>query len=73
MKHVIITGHSGFVGINLQPFLQKTGYTTLGVSRNPSEKEISYEALSEEIWDNTTVIIHLAGKLHYLKNKIQYA
>ena len=68
MKRVIITGHSGFVGINLKPYLQKTSYTTLGVSRNPIKpNEISYEALTPEVWKNTTAMIHLAGKAHDLK------
>ncbi|MHB1107276.1 MAG: NAD-dependent epimerase/dehydratase family protein [Lutibacter sp.] len=67
MNHIIITGHSGFVGINLQPYLQNTGCTTLGVSRDPKENEISYKALASEVWDTATALVHLAGKAHDLK------
>ncbi len=64
---ILITGATGFVGINLTPYLQKSGYTALGVSRNPRENEISYEALTPEVWKNTTAMVHLAGKAHDLK------
>lgn len=64
----LITGASGFVGTNLMPYLQKAGYTTLGVSRNPTTpNEISYHVLSPKVWDNATAMIHLAGKAHDLK------
>ena len=68
INKILITGITGFVGINLQPYLKKKGYTTLGVSRNPKEDEISYKALIPEVWDNTTAMVHLAGKAHDLKN-----
>lgn len=64
---ILITGATGFVGKNLMPYLQKSGFTTLGVSRNPSENEISYETLSPEVWHNTTAMVHLAGKAHDIK------
>ncbi|MFZ2284915.1 MAG: NAD-dependent epimerase/dehydratase family protein [Lutibacter sp.] len=64
---IAVTGATGFVGTNLLPYLQNAGYTTLGVSRNPSENEISYGALSEETWNNANAMVHLAGKAHDLK------
>jgi nucleoside-diphosphate-sugar epimerase len=64
---ITITGASGFVGSNLLPYLQNAGYTTIGVSRNPLENEISYEELTTETWNNTNAIVHLAGKAHDLK------
>jgi len=66
---ILITGTSGFVGTNLTSYLQNPGYTTLGVSRNPIKpNEISYKALTPEVWDNATAMVHLAGKAHDLKN-----
>jgi len=64
---ILITGSTGFVGSNLLPFLQNSGCTALGISRNPSENEISYEALTPKVWDNATAMVHLAGKAHDLK------
>ena len=55
------------MGINLSTYLQNAGYTILGVSRGPKENEISYSALTPEIWDNVTAMVHLAGKAHDLK------
>lgn len=66
-KIILITGVSGFVGLNLTPYLLKAGYTTLGISRNPKENEIRYEALTKETWNNATAMVHLAGKAHDLK------
>ena len=64
---ILITGSTGFVGSNLLPYLQNSGCTALGISRNPSENEISYEALTPKVWDNATAMVHLAGKAHDLK------
>ena len=67
---IAITGASGFVGSNLLPYLQNAGYTTIGVSRNPRENEISYEELTTETWKNANAIVHLAGKAHDLKKTL---
>lgn len=67
---IAITGASGFVGSNLLPYLQNAGYTTIGVSRNPRENEISYEELTTETWNNANAIVHLAGKAHDLKKTL---
>jgi nucleoside-diphosphate-sugar epimerase len=67
-EQILITGAKGFVGSNVTAYLQKTSYTTLGVSRNPKNTNgISYEALTPEVWNHTTAILHLAGKAHDLK------
>lgn len=66
---ILITGNNGFVGTNLTLYLNNLGYTTTGITRNPkSTNEINYNSLSTEIWDESDVIIHLAGKAHDLKN-----
>lgn len=66
--NMLITGTTGFVGTNLTAYLENEGYTTLGVSRNPTnQNEISYEALTTEVWNKVTAMIHLAGKAHDLK------
>ncbi len=65
---ILITGNHGFVGKNLTTYLKNKGYTTLGVSRNPIKyNEISYKALTPEVWSNSTAIVHLAGKAHDFK------
>ena len=66
---ILITGTTGFVGINLSYYFQNAGYNTLGVSRNPiNPNEISYKVLTPEIWDKAPAMVHLAGKAHDLKN-----
>jgi nucleoside-diphosphate-sugar epimerase len=67
MKRIIITGHSGFVGSNLLPYLQNAGYITLGVSRVPKENEISYRELTLNVWDSSIAMVHLAGKANDIK------
>jgi nucleoside-diphosphate-sugar epimerase len=69
MHSIIVTGSSGFVAKNLMPYLEKLGYSTLGVSRNPkNSKEVSYNELNLDHWNNAEAIIHLAGKAHDLQN-----
>jgi nucleoside-diphosphate-sugar epimerase len=66
--NILITGTTGFVGKNLTANLEIEGYTTLGVSRSPTnQNEISYEALTPEVWNKATAMIHLAGKALDLK------
>ena len=68
MKNVLITGISGFVGRNLEKYLNETNYNVKGISRAPiSSKEIKYCNLSKEVWDDAHAMIHLAGKAHDLK------
>lgn len=59
MNEVTLTGSSGFVGVNLIPYLNKTamGTRTLGRLR----------LLGDLRFDVTNAIIHLAGKAHDLK------
>jgi len=64
----IITGHKGFVGYNLCGYLKKLDKSLLGVSRNPSENEISYVELDTTILSSSNSCTHLAGKAHDLKN-----
>ncbi|MEC3880172.1 NAD-dependent epimerase/dehydratase family protein [Parapedobacter sp. 10938] len=58
--NVVITGASGFVGQNLQPFLEEDGFEISPLSlRHNSQHEVS---------DHYDAIIHLAGKAHDTKN-----
>jgi len=59
MNNVIITGTTGFVGVNLVPYLNKLGIITQPVGRLDLSGEIKFT--------NTDSIIHLAGKAHDLK------
>ena len=65
---IIITGITGFVGYNLSCYLNKKKKKTLGVSRNPSPKEVHYKEVNKTLLNNTTCFIHLAGKAHDIKN-----
>ncbi len=63
MKRVLITGVSGFVGLNLIPYLENSGYTTSCISlRNLNwKKELV-------LMRDAEAIIHLAGKAHDTSN-----
>ncbi len=64
---IIITGNKGFVGSNLSTYLNRE--KIIGVSRNPTENEVSYLDINKEFLDDKKVFIHLAGKAHDLKNE----
>jgi nucleoside-diphosphate-sugar epimerase len=66
-NEVGISGTTGFVGINLVPYLEKRKCTIYGINREPKKNEISYSELSDEYWNNLDAFVHLAGKAHDLK------
>ncbi|WP_201288833.1 NAD-dependent epimerase/dehydratase family protein [Polaribacter septentrionalilitoris] len=63
----IITGNKGFVGVNLTSFFKKIDKSILGISRTPSEGEVSYQELNTALFNKAKSCIHLAGKAHDLK------
>ena len=69
MKQVLITGITGFVGLNLKKYLAQD-FQLLGVSRtsNLPLNIKSYQELSSNDLNQSEVIIHLAGKAHDLRN-----
>ena len=69
MKQVIITGITGFVGLNLKQYLTND-FKLLGVSRasDLSNNITSYQKLSLNDLNQTEAMIHLAGKAHDLRN-----
>src|SRR5690606_30726788 len=58
---ITITGSSGFVGKNLKPFLEFSGYEVSSYSLRDA-------LIEEKINIDGDVIIHLAGKAHDLQN-----
>jgi nucleoside-diphosphate-sugar epimerase len=67
-KLILITGSSGFVGLNLTDYLQKKGYSVNGISRAAkNENEITYNSLNQQVWDTSYAMVHAAGKAHDLK------
>lgn len=60
---ISLTGASGFVGRNLQPYLEKVGFGVKPVKRTGAGFDLS--ALKNE---SIGAFIHLAGKAHDLKN-----
>jgi nucleoside-diphosphate-sugar epimerase len=70
MEKILITGSTGFVGVNLTNYLKDT-FDSLGISRDISKteaKRITYKELQKSILDDRKAFIHLAGKAHDLKN-----
>lgn len=65
---IVITGITGFVGYNLSCYLNKKEKKILGVSRNPSQREVHYKEVNKILLNNTDCFIHLAGKAHDIKN-----
>ncbi|MDB2463635.1 NAD-dependent epimerase/dehydratase family protein [Flavobacteriaceae bacterium] len=66
-KFNVITGHKGFVGSNLVKYLNNE-HNIIGVSRNPSNTELSYSDLTKEKLSRSKSLIHLAGIAHDLKS-----
>lgn len=67
MDKILITGISGFVGINLAEYL-KSQFEIIGVSRFSNKDFITYDELTVNKMNNSKAIVHLAGKAHDLKN-----
>jgi nucleoside-diphosphate-sugar epimerase len=66
--NIAITGNSGFVGVNLAPYLENKGNDIIGVSRTPlKSNELKYSGLNLTVWNSINAFIHLAGKAHDLK------
>jgi len=65
MKSILITGITGFVGVNLVEYL-KDSYHLDGIFRNNSTN-ISYDNLNVEHFNKANSFIHLAGKAHDIK------
>lgn len=63
---IVVTGISGFVGGNLQPYLNQN-FNIQGISRKGKRDSLTYEMFLEENRPYDA-IIHLAGKAHDLKN-----
>lgn len=66
---ILISGITGFVGSNLKPYLEKSNYKIIGVSRQDGLKSgiISYEKCNLDIFNKSIAFVHLAGKAHDLK------
>lgn len=61
MKKVLITGISGFVGKNIEAYLNKD-YTIEGLGRNSTNNYTNFQI------GECCCVLHLAGKAHDLKN-----
>jgi nucleoside-diphosphate-sugar epimerase len=68
LNNIIISGITGFVGINLKEYLSEK-YKALGVSRNSDYNQniISYTELNSDHFKDARAFVHLAGKAHDLK------
>ena len=66
MKHVLIAGGSGFIGVKLSSFLTENGYHVSILTRNPKEKNHflwnpSEGVLDENCLGNVQILINLTG------------
>jgi nucleoside-diphosphate-sugar epimerase len=72
MKTIVVTGYTGFVGVNLTPHLVQLGYDVIGLGRtkadNASFVQCTYNEFAED--RNYDVMVHLAGKAHDLKKTV---
>ena len=68
MKKVNVTGVTGFVGVNLNEYLEKD-HSIQGVSRKEDFERniITYDSLTSASLNDSFSMIHLAGKAHDLK------
>lgn len=73
MKSIIITGITGFVGVNLNEYLSFRNKNIVGVSRKPKKNEFSYNNLNLELFNTAKSFIHLAGKAQDLKKTSEAA
>lgn len=64
-QKIFITGISGFVGLNLNPYL-RDDFEVVGISRKKNQNCISYEMFFEGD-AKYDALVHLAGKAHDLK------
>ncbi|TCC96821.1 NAD-dependent epimerase/dehydratase family protein [Pedobacter psychroterrae] len=68
MKLVSVTGHNGFVGSNLIPYLMNQNFEVTGVGRRTiPDAEYQQIAYDELPLHKCEALIHLAGKAHDLK------
>jgi nucleoside-diphosphate-sugar epimerase len=72
--NIAVTGASGFVGINLVPYLKQINHNVLALSRSIN---FAYSSIDSSLLNtnNINAIIHLAGKAHDLKkttNPLEY-
>lgn len=68
MTNILISGITGFVGLNLKDYLSNN-YRLTGLSRIASVENncLSYSQLNANEWNQFSAFVHLAGKAHDLK------
>ena len=72
MNNILISGLNGFVGTNLGAYFKHHGYEVTGLLRSQEQKSnvtyLTWENVSSINDLPVSIIIHLAGKAHDLKN-----
>lgn len=68
MTKILIAGSTGFVGQNLTPYLEKSGFEIWHLNRNNTPQNgYTWKDLEEIPFSEFEGVIHLAGKAHDLK------
>ncbi|HQT24154.1 MAG: nucleoside-diphosphate-sugar epimerase [Sphingobacteriales bacterium 17-39-43] len=67
ISNLILTGATGFVGLNLSSYLDRKDFNIIHVSR---QSGLRFDSLTTKLLKekNISSIVHLAGKAHDLKN-----
>ncbi|MDO8991716.1 NAD-dependent epimerase/dehydratase family protein [Daejeonella sp.] len=67
IRNLILTGATGFVGLNLSSYLDRKDFNIIHVSR---QSGLRFDSLTTNLLKekNISSIVHLAGKAHDLKN-----
>ena len=60
--NVLITGVTGLIGSALATELQRRGDKVIGVSRNPSADQVSWDGITPALLNEIDAVVNLAGE-----------
>ena len=60
--NVLVTGVTGLIGSELAIALRARGDSVVGVSRNPTHDQISWDSLTPSLLSEIDAVVNLAGE-----------